>query len=92
MHIAAVGSQIYDRVPDDLPWAVIRDITATAGFVRLDPKSPELGLGGDDMGTAPASYPERNDRRVLEQQQKIGNAFGAPLLDERLLKLQRLVI
>jgi hypothetical protein len=35
-----------------------------------------------------AAYAERDDRRVLEQQQQVGNSVGAALLDERALQCQ----
>ena len=92
MHVTAVGSQIDDGVPDDLPWTVIRHITAPAGFVGLNSESAKSRLGSDDVGTAFSSDPERDDWRMLEQQQKIRNALGASLLYERRLKLQRLLI
>ena len=36
VHVATIGAEVHDRVSDDLPWPVIRDVAAAARLVHGD--------------------------------------------------------
>ena len=44
MHVAAIGPQVENRIADDLPGTVIRDVAAASGVVHLDASRGELRL------------------------------------------------
>jgi hypothetical protein len=68
---------------------VIRDVAAASGFRHFDPELRQLRIRCEDVGTAAiAFHAKRDHRRMLEQQEQVWNAIGAPLLDERALHRQ----
>ena len=74
MHVAAIGLQVEDRIADDLAGTVIGDVAAAAGLVHLDAQLGEPLVGGDDVRAAAVALDaERDDGRVLQQEQEIGN-------------------
>ena len=64
-----------------------------AGFEHLDaPRSQRLA-GRQDVGPAPVSPDtERQDRRMLDEQEQIVDGPGAPFFDQRALQRQRVGI
>ena len=68
MYIASVRTQIENRVSDDLSWAVIRHVTAAAGFMHLYAVFRELPVAGGDMRTAVTADAEGNHSGMLEKQ------------------------
>ena len=70
VHVAAIGFEIEDRVADDLTGAMIRDVTAAAGLVHVDaPSGEQIGRGENMRSAAIASDAERQDVRVLDEDQ-----------------------
>lgn len=93
MYVAPIGTQVEDRIPDDLPWAVIRDVAATPGLVNLYAARGQQRSGGHNMRPPTVAFDaDSDDRRVLEQKEKVGNMATAPLFDERPLKIKGLLI
>jgi hypothetical protein len=90
VHVTAVGAQIHDRVAHKLAGPVIRDVAAAPRFVGLHSAPTEQLLGRNEVGTRSVQlHTERDDVRMLEQQQEIGNATGATLFHESPLHLRR---
>jgi hypothetical protein len=88
--VAAIRPQIEDRISDQLAGTVIRHVAAAAGFVDFNALSGQRGRRRDDIRVAAASLrAERDDRRMLEQQQRVANPPGAPILDQLPLQLER---
>ena len=85
MHVAAIRPQVENRIADDLAGTVVGHVAAAAGFehARLPSAASVARLSGDVRAPAVALDAKRDDGRMLEQEQQIGNAIGAPLLDER---------
>ena len=80
--IAAVGPEIENRIADELPRTVIGDVAATTGFEQPR-RRRAASVGGDAMmfeRSLRVLHAERDDRRMLEQQELIGNASGLALL------------
>ena len=72
VHVAAVGFQTDDRVSNNLARAVIRHITAAAGFVQLDAQLSQSRRSGYDVLPAFSSlHAERQHVRMLQQQQHV---------------------
>src|SRR6185503_3078035 len=92
MHIAPVGTQIENRVADDLPGSVIGHIAPATGFVHLDAMHRKLVLGGGDMRAAVTADAKGNHSGMLEEEEQIGNAAGATVFNERLLQVERIVV
>ena len=91
VHVEAVGPQIQDRIADELTRAVEGHVSAAARFKKLDAVSFERLRSREHVRAIVAGPDsERDDRRVLEQEQLIGNPVGLPILDELLLEFQRL--
>jgi hypothetical protein len=93
VHVAAVGTQVENRVPDNLPWSVICDVAAAAGFRHRDAERCKAIRVGDDVRTAAvAAYPNGDDRWVLEQDEQIRHTIGSAFLDQRTLQCERLSV
>jgi len=67
--------------------------SASSGFVDLDSQVREPIIAGHDVGT-PAIGPdaERDDRRVLEEEQQVGHAARAALLNQSPLHRQSFAV
>src|SRR5437899_461731 len=91
MDIPPSGEQVHDRIADELTWRVESDIATPAGFPYLDPASRQLCRSGEHVRGARA--PAQSDyRRVLEQEQEVGNTALGPRAQRRKLQIHRLVI
>ena len=91
MDIAAVGTQVKDRVADDLPWAVVGDIAAPGRVVQLDthrlqyrPRHPKV------REALPGAHTDGHNVGMLQQKQEVGKPPGATVRDQRLLELNSL--
>ena len=90
MHVAAVGPQIEDRIADDLAGPVIRHVAAAAGLEHFDAARRQLIWRREDVRARRRRFDaERQHVRMLQQQQRVGNAVGASVLDQRALQSQR---
>jgi hypothetical protein len=70
---------------------VKRDVAAAPGLDHLDAVAREFLRRGDDVGPIVACLdPERDDGRMLEEQQLIGDRTGPARVDELLLERERL--
>ena len=90
MHVEAIGAEVENWIADELPRPVKRDVASAAGLDELDTLALELLWRCEYMRPIVArSHAERNDRRMLEQQQLVGNAAGRALFDEPFLEVER---
>ena len=77
VHVAPVGPQIDDGVPHDLPGPVIGHVPPAAGLVDVDAESRQpLGSREDVGAPAVALDAERDDRGMLQEQQRVWNAVS----------------
>ena len=91
MHIAAIGPQIENGITDELPGAVIRDVAAAARFMNFDAALVEFVRRGEEVRLRRVQlHAERDDVRMLQQQEKIGHRTRAPLLHQHALQLHRI--
>jgi hypothetical protein len=86
-----VRSEIENRIPDDLPRAVIRDISAAIGWMKLDAHLAEHGIGSAQIFEA-AIPAERDHMRVLAQKQDIRNGANFAGFDSAALQLARRLV
>ena len=88
VNVAAIRAEVDDGVAHELPGTVIGHIAAAS---RLDDLHAFFFQGrrrSHDVRAIVASlYPERDDRRVFEQEKLIWNRVCLSLLDEALLQI-----
>ena len=90
MHVEAIGAEVENWIADELPRPVKRDVASAAGLDELDTLALELFWRCEYVRPIVArSHAERNDRRMLEQEQLVGNAAGLALFDEPFLEVER---
>ena len=93
MYVTSIGPEIEDRITNDLAGAVIGDISAATSLVDCNPEGGKPLVRRDDIATRDlAANTERDDRRVLEEEKKIGNAVCPALFDELALQRKCLVV
>jgi hypothetical protein len=93
MHVTAIGTQIQDGVADDLARPVVGDVAAAPCFVNLDTARGEEVAAGEDVGASAIAFDaERQDVRMLDEEQDVFDAPGPPLLDEVPLERQGVCI
>ena len=86
--VTAVGVEVDDRVADELAGAVVGDVAAAAGLVDFEAaRAEELGRHEHviDLGGAT----QREDRLVLEQEQRVRDLAALPRGLQALLELVR---
>ena len=83
LHVLAVPRQVEDRVADELARAVVGGLAAAVGLDDLD-----LGAVGDVQLARLGAAAERDHRRVLEQQHRVGHRAARDRVRERALQLQ----
>ena len=89
MNVTPIRVEIEDGIADELTGTVIGDVAPAAGLVYDDVFGSQLGVGGDDVRALAACFDaEGDDRRVLEEQERVVDAAGSTVLDERLLERQ----
>ncbi len=87
-HVALPFSQIQDRIADNLARAVIGDVAAAVGGMKLDTGAAQRVFAGQQIfGVAVAAL--RDHVRMLDEQKLIGNQPALALLDQILLNGQR---
>ena len=93
MDVLSIRLEIEDRVGDQLPRAVIRDIAAASGLDDLDSTGGQCLGGGDDVSPGLGElHAERDHVGMFEQQQRVGDAPRAPVFDEGLLQVERFAV
>src|SRR5439155_19058925 len=86
MDVTPLRSERHDGVADQLSGAVIRHLAAAC-----DPADRHVARGGDPKMSGIRAPAEREDGRMLEEQERI-RPTGEPARDETLLPGERLVI
>jgi hypothetical protein len=90
-HIALPFSQIHDWIADNLAWTMISDIAAAIGWIKFDPGAAQRSFAREQvLGVAVASL--RNDVRVLDEQELIGNQALLAPFDEIALDRKRISV
>ena len=72
LHVLPVARQVEDRVADELAGPVVRGLAAAVGLDDLD-----VGALGHVQLARLGASPERDHRRVLEEQHRVGQLAGA---------------
>ena len=91
LHVAPQLVEVKDRIPHDLPGAVERHVAAAVGLEDLDPELRQT-LAVDENVLGARYFPERHDRLVLEEEQRVGDFAGDASRDEVSLELQCVAI
>ena len=87
LHVAAVAVEVEDRVADELAGPVERGLAAAVGLDDLDPGA----LGHVHLLVVGAAA-ERDHRRVLEEDHRVGDRALRDRGGERALELPRLAV
>ena len=83
MHVAPIGTQIQNGVPDDLPGTVEGDISPAAALEYFHTAHRQRILAGQHVRTIAAGlHAECNDGWMLKQQELIGYLSRFAPLDE----------
>lgn len=90
-NIATVRGEVENRIADQLPRTVIRDVSSASRFVQLH---TQLGttLGRHKDVRQLCCAPERDDVGVFEEEERVRNLIPFALLDEPPLEFVRLAI
>ncbi len=87
MHVLSIRPQVENRIRDELSGAVIGDVAAAARLMDLHAaRLQHVGRRDDVRSRRIALHTEREHVGMLEQDERVGNAIGAAVLDERLLQ------
>ena len=90
MDVLPVRLEIEDGIGDQLSGAVIGDVAAAAGLDHVDAARGQHFRCRDDVRARFSQlHAERDDMGVFEQQQRVGDALGTAIFDERLLQVER---
>jgi len=91
MQVAAVRLEIEDGIADELPGPVVGDVAAAAGLEELDAEQASfIGVEQDVRGIGGRA--ERDDVRVLEQQELVNDIAVAPPPNQVLLQRERALV
>ena len=80
----AQAAQIEDGVADELAGTVIGDVAAAVDLVEGNAARSEQLVGGENIGAVGVA-PQREHGRMLEQQQRVADAFLLAQRDQLLL-------
>ena len=80
-----------DRITDDLAGPVVRDVAAARRLVEADALLAERLRRREKIANV-ATAPERDHRRMLQQQELIGDRVLLPQLHEPLLQLRAVLV
>ena len=80
-----------DRITDDLAGPVVRDVAAARRLVKADAVLAERLRRREKIANV-ATAPERDHRRMLQQQELIGDRVLLPQLHEPLLQLRAVLV
>ena len=90
VNVAPIRLQVDDRIADHLPGTVISDIAAAPRLEHFNASCRQyLGCRKDVGAPAVASHAERQNVRVLDQQQRIVDPIGFPVFHQRSLQFER---
>jgi hypothetical protein len=93
MHIAAIGTKVDDRVPNELAGSVVGDVAAASRHVDFNAAVREQLAAREDMrAPAVALHPERQHMRMLHEQEHVVDMSRPTLLDQLALKRERLAV
>jgi len=91
--IAPVGLEVDDWIPNDLPGSVLRHIAAASGLEHVDPQLTEPLARGDDVGaTTITTNAKSDDRRMLKEEEQVGNPPRLAFLHQGALEGERLPV
>ena len=90
-HVAPIGLEVQDGVRDELPWAVEGHVAPAPGLVELDAEARARSLVQEDV-LAFGAAPQRDHRRVLQEQDRVGDGPRDALGDQALLERVRLSV
>lgn len=89
VHVASIGLQVEDGITDELSWAVISHVSAATRLVNRHALPRKLLIGSNDVSRAMARFhAEGNDGWMFEQQQRVADAPGAPVFNQRRLQIE----
>ena len=83
--VAAVGLQVQDWVGHELAGGVVRDVAAAAGLEVVDPQPGARLFRREDVLRMGAAA-ERDDRIVLEEEERVADLAADACFDEALLE------
>src|SRR5262249_189384 len=90
VHVLAIRLEVDDRVSDDLPRAVIRDVAAASRLEDVDAQRFQMIVRGDDIRAAPVALDaQRDDARMLQEDPQVRPPGPAGLFGERALHRER---
>src|SRR5688500_18165402 len=90
VHVTAIGMEIEDRIANELTGTMIGDVAAPPGLMKFDVPRREQLRRRDQMRTCGVRFDaERDDMRMFEQKEEVGDTAGATFLDERSLHVAR---
>ncbi len=93
VHIAAIGFEIDDGIADELSRPVIRHVAAASGLEERDAARGERLVRCQHVFAAVSRLrAERDDRRMLKEEQLIRHAAVPAIVHESLLQLERLAV
>ena len=93
VHVASIRVQVDDGIADDLSGAVVGDVAAAAVFEHVDAACRERVRRRENVrASAVAAHAERQDVRMLDEEEQIADAPRAPVVHERALQRQRIGI
>ena len=93
MHVASIRLQVDDGIANELSGTVIRDVPTTPGLEQANAGRRQRLRRREDMRPIVAGLDaERDDGRMLEEQQLIGNQPRLAFVDELLLKVEPFLI
>src|SRR5947209_1948465 len=84
-HAQPAGAESHNGIADELPRPVIGDETAARRALDADAELRQRGFSREDVLGRPAAS-ERDDRRMLEQQQRVANLVAQPPLHQLVLE------
>ena len=82
-----VAAEIEDGVADELAGAVVGDVAAAVDLVDLDAAAGKELVGGEDVGAGGVAA-EGEDRRVLEEEERVADGAGFARGDDLSLDAQ----
>ena len=82
-----VAAKIEDGIADELAGAVIGDLAAAVGLVDLDALASEQFIAGEDV-RARGVAAERENGRMLHEEQRVADSAGLARGDDLVLKAQ----
>jgi hypothetical protein len=93
VHIAAIGTQVQDWIPDDLSGTVIGHVAAATGFANVDTEVGQTGCGRDNVRPTAIAFDAYGDHgRMLKEKEKVRHLVAAPLFNERTLQVEGILI